>query len=105
MYQDLHYKFTGKSSWVKPETTLIGYTSKFAPKGDGNNNPEGYAEKIISYIKDKTGLKVSSEDTLDSILDKIEAAGYDPIHTMTEAQMLVENSAKTHTQIKSLFKK
>lgn len=104
MYRDLHYKFTGKSSWVKPELTLNQYTSEFAPKGDGKNNPENYAKRISTYVSNKIGKSISPTDTLEVILDTIEEAGYDPIHTMTEAQILVENDAKVHPQIKSLFK-
>lgn len=104
MYNDLYGKFVGKSSWVKPELSLAQYTSRFAPRGDGANNPEGYANRIAKYVSDKIGQSISSTDSIQTILDRIEQAGFDPVHTMTEAQMLIENSAKTHTQIKSLFK-
>jgi len=89
LYLDIHSKLNGNSSWVKPNTTLSEYISKFAPKEDGNN-PENYTNTMINYFNSK-GLKISKYSTLSTIKNNLIALGLDPEHEFTKAHLQVED--------------
>lgn len=95
LYNDIHKKFNGGSTWVKPETTLAGYISKFAPKED-NNNPTSYtqkmAERLNSKLKEAGSNTVITKDTsLGSIKEALIKAKLDPEHVITEAHLKTED--------------
>ena len=95
IYHDIHLKLNGGSSWVKPETTLEGYISRFAPKED-KNDPKSYTQQMIKRLNEdlKTaGSKtiVSNTSTLGDIKSKLIAAGIDPEHAFTKAHLKTED--------------
>lgn len=95
IYHDIHLKLNGGSSWVKPETTLEGYISRFAPKED-KNDPKSYTQQMIKRLNEdlKTaGSKtiVSNTSTLGDIKSKLIAAGVDPDHAFTKAHLKTED--------------
>lgn len=95
IYHDIHLKLNGGSSWVKPETTLEGYISRFAPKED-KNDPKSYTQQMIKRLNEdlKTaGSKtiVFNTSTLGDIKSKLIAAGVDPDHAFTKAHLKTED--------------
>lgn len=89
LYEDIHSKLNGKSSWVKPNTTLSTYISKFAPKED-NNDPKSYTQSMIKYFNSK-GLKITIDSTLGEIKNELIKLGLDPEHEFTKAHLKVED--------------
>ena len=91
LYNDLHQKLNGKSSWVKPETTLTTYISKFAPEED-NNDPKSYTVHMVKYFNDVIGdNSITNGNTLGDIKNKLLQAGLDPEHEFTKAHLGVED--------------
>ncbi len=90
LYLDIHSKLNGGSSWVKPNTTLSEYISKFAPEQDNNNNPVSYTNTMVRYFKSK-GLVVNENSTLSSIKNDLLKKGLDPEHEFTKAHLSVED--------------
>jgi hypothetical protein len=95
LYQDIHAKFNGKSSWVKPEITLGGYISKFAPKED-NNNPTSYTQSMAKRLNDKlksagSNTIITKDSTLGSIKEALLKVKIDPEHAITEAHLMTED--------------
>lgn len=91
LYNDLHQKLNGKSSWVKPETTLATYISKFAPEED-NNDPKSYTAHMVKYFNGVIGdNSITNGNTLGDIKNKLLQAGLDPEHEFTKAHLGVED--------------
>jgi hypothetical protein len=95
LYNDIHTKFNGGSSWVKPETTLAGYISKFAPKED-NNNPTSYTQKMAERLNTKlkaagSNTVITKDSSLGSIKEALIKAKLDPEHVITEAHLQTED--------------
>ena len=95
IYHDMYAKFNGKSSWVKPETTMEAYIHKFAPKED-KNDPKSYTQKMIqrlnSDLKAAGGSTlITNTSTLGPIIDNLIAVGIDPIHAFTKAHLKTED--------------
>ena len=95
LYEDIHAKFNGGSTWVKPETTIEGYIHKFAPKED-QNDPASYTQHMIERLN--TDLKsagsntvITNTSTLGDIKSKLIAAGIDPEHAFTKAHLKTED--------------
>lgn len=95
LYEDIHKKFNGGSSWVKPELTLADYISKFAPKED-KNDPKSYTQQMINRLN--TDLKsagsstvISNDSKLGDIKSKLIEAGIDPEHAFTKAHLQTED--------------
>ena len=95
LYQDIHNKFNGNSSWVKPETTLAGYISKFAPKED-NNDPVSYTQNMVKRLNAKlksagSNTVLTKDSTLGLIKDSLLKVKIDPEHAITEAHLMTED--------------
>jgi len=95
IYNDIHKKLNGGSSWVKPETTIEQYIHKFAPAED-KNDPKSYTQQMIQRLN--TDLKAAESDTLISnnttlsvIKDALIAVGIDPDHAFTKAHLKTED--------------
>lgn len=93
LYSDLHKKLNGGSSWVKPNTTLDIYISKFAPAED-SNDPKSYSAHMVDYfnskLKDKN-ITINKGSTLSEIKNALIKAGYDPEHEFTKAHLQIED--------------
>lgn len=95
LYQDIHNKFNGNSSWVKPEITLAGYISKFAPKED-NNDPVSYTQNMVKRLNAKlksagSNTVLTKDSTLGLIKDSLLKVKIDPEHAITEAHLMTED--------------
>lgn len=95
LYNDIHKKFNGGSTWVKPETTLAEYISKFAPKED-NNNPTSYTQKMAERLNTKlkeagSNTVITKDSSLGSIKEALIKAKLDPEHVITEAHLKTED--------------
>lgn len=93
LYEDIHSKLNGKSSWVKPNTTLGEYISKFAPKED-NNNPESYTQSMIQSFNEKlkqSNLTIKKDSTLGEIKNALIQIGLDPEHEFVKAHLKIED--------------
>lgn len=95
LYKDIHSKFNGGSSWVKPSTTLKEYISKFAPKED-NNDPDSYTNTVLKYLNSRlnsTGSKTTIKEntSLNDIKNSLINAGLDPEHEITKAHLQLED--------------
>ena len=95
LYNDIHKKLNGGSSWVKPNLPIIQYIEKFAPKED-NNNPESYTNTMINYFNQKlknnnSTFKVDKDTTLGTIKKELIAANLVPEHIFTEAHLQIED--------------
>ena len=91
LYHDVHAKLNGGSSWVKPNTTLETYISKFAPKEDGNN-PKTYTNHMVDYFNKILKNKIiNSTTTLNEIKNSLLAEGFDAEHEFTKAHLGIED--------------
>lgn len=67
LYNDLTTKMTGKSrTGLKPESTLYEFVQKYAPKGDGGNDPLSYTAALANQ------LKVSPDTKLSDLMPRID---------------------------------
>jgi hypothetical protein len=93
LYNDVHAKLNGHSSWVKPNTTISSYISKFAPKED-NNDPKSYTKHMVSYFNNilgKYGIVIDNDSTLSNIKGELVKHGFDPEHEFTKAHLKIED--------------
>lgn len=95
LYQDIHAKLNGNSSWVQPTTTISNYISKFAPKED-NNDPISYTKHMVDYFNNdlkNAGSKIliSNNSTLSQIKNALLEAGLDADHEFTKAHLGIED--------------
>jgi hypothetical protein len=87
----VHAKFNGKSSWVKPSTTLSEYINGYAPKSDGNNT-DNYIQFMINKFNQVLGGNVITKDTpVSDIKEALLDAGLDADHVITQAHLSMEN--------------
>lgn len=92
LYQDIHAKLNGNSSWVKPNTPLSTYISNFAPKKD-HNDPKSYTNHMINYFNSKLkNYKVTSNSSLGDIKNALIKEKLDPEHEFTKAHLGIEDS-------------
>lgn len=93
-YNDIWAKLNGKSSWVKPSTTVSEYINRYAPKGDGSNDPPKYINHLVNYFNNIIGSAVISDtSTLSEIKNILMDNGFDPEHEFTKMHLAVENPA------------
>lgn len=95
LYNDIHKKLNGGSSWVKPSTSLESYISKFAPAED-NNDPKSYTNsmtnRINTELKSSGSKSVITKDTsLGSIKKVLIDAKLNPEHVLTKAHLATED--------------
>lgn len=95
LYNDIHKKLNGGSSWVKPSTSLENYISKFAPAED-NNDPKSYTNsmtnRINAELKSSGSKSVITKDTsLGSIKKVLIDAKLNPEHVLTKAHLATED--------------
>lgn len=91
LYKDIHAKLNGSSSWVKPNTTIGSYISKFAPKED-NNDPESYSAHMVKYFNSKLGEnKITNNSTLSEIKNALISKGLNAEHEFTKAHLGIED--------------
>lgn len=93
-YNDVWAKLNGKSSWVKPSTTVNEYINRYAPKGDGSNDPPKYINHLVNYFNNILGSAViSATSTLSEIKNILMDNGFDPEHEFTKMHLAQENPA------------
>ena len=91
LYHDIHLKLNGSSSWVKPETKISDYISKFAPKED-NNDPKSYSNHMVDYFNKRlNSTSISLDSSLSQIKNALMQKGFDPEHEFTKAHLKIED--------------
>lgn len=89
-YEDIYAKLNGKSSWVKPDTTISQYINKYAPKED-NNDPNSYMNHAVKYFNKLLGDVVSISTTLGEVKNLLLQKGLNPEHEFTKMHLLIED--------------
>lgn len=91
LYTDIHAKLNGKSSWVKPNTKIGDYISKFAPKED-NNDPVNYSNHVVKYFNSRlSNALITNDSTLSQIKNYLIAEGLDPEREFVTAHLQIED--------------
>lgn len=61
LYNDLTAKMTGKSTTgLNGDSTLYEFVQKYAPRGDGSNNPEAYTADLANKLKISPDTKIGT---------------------------------------------